>query len=390
MPADYKIRIIMYRSKYGYSNSIIGRYASRFLITGSVIVWFYLVSSNSLSFSDNALLRGATNANRRIFDGIISKQQILPPKTIDLEKLNHAIIVPGHAVMRRSKQFGALYDEEAWYLLPYQKGVGFPQIIASHIRTAVDLMKKDDESCLIMSGGQTRKDVGPISEAVSYYYLAEDQKWITQQDASRVFLEEYARDSFENLLFSVSRFREVTGRYPSKITVVGFDFKDRRFSDLHRRAIGFPESNFTYIGLRPLHKLFDHVKASEGEKLAYDAFVNDMYGCNSPDLVTKRTIRNPYFRTIPYSMVCPEIKGLLEWCGPNQYHGILPWLSTKKNNEKSFSRLLTEEKSPVSADGPFRTPVARFRAQVARFRADRKPLASIKRTLSAPFQGILH
>lgn len=364
---------------------------SRFFITGSVILWFYLISSNSLSFSDNSLLRGAANANRRIFEGIISKQQIhQSSRVIDLSKINHAIIVPGHAVMRRSKQTGAVHDEDSWYLLPYQKDVGFPQIIASHIRTAVEIMKKDDESCLIMSGGQTRKDVGPISEAVSYYYLAEDQQWITQQDTSRVFLEEYARDSFENLLFSVSRFREVTGRYPDKITIVGFDFKDKRFSELHRKAIGFPEVNFTYIGLRPLHKNFNHIKANEGEKLAYDSFVNDMYGCSSPDLVEKRKIRNPFFRTIPYSMVCPEIKGLLEWCGPSKYPGQLPWSTTAddSNREKEWisSRSLLESHSSASAGGPFRTPVARFRAQVARFGAERKPLANIKRTLSATFR----
>lgn len=42
----------------------------------------------------------------------------------------------------------------------------------------------------------------------------------------RALTEEHARDSFENLLFSVCRFRELTGSYPRNITVsiltVGF------------------------------------------------------------------------------------------------------------------------------------------------------------------------
>ena len=66
---------------------------------------------------------------------------------------------------------------------------------------------------------------GPLSEAASYYYLAEEKKWMSEQMKSRVFLEEFARDSFENLLFSICRFKEVVGAYPSKVTVIGFDFK---------------------------------------------------------------------------------------------------------------------------------------------------------------------
>lgn len=36
----------------------------------------------------------------------------------------------------------------------------------------------------------------------------------------RALTEEHARDSFENLLFSVCRFRELTGVYPQNITVI--------------------------------------------------------------------------------------------------------------------------------------------------------------------------
>ena len=72
-----------------------------------------------------------------------------------------------------------------------------------------------------------RRDVGPLSEAASYYYLAEEKKWFSGGVNQRTFLEEYARDSFENLLLSLCRFREASGTYPQKVTVVGFDFKVR-------------------------------------------------------------------------------------------------------------------------------------------------------------------
>lgn len=47
---------------------------------------------------------------------------------------------------------------------------------------------------------------------------------IGKQEAVRwkALTEEHARDSFENLLFSVCRFRELTGSYPHNITVSPF------------------------------------------------------------------------------------------------------------------------------------------------------------------------
>lgn len=46
---------------------------------------------------------------------------------------------------------------------------------------------------------------------------------------SRALTEEHARDSFENLLFSVCRFRELTGRYPSNVTVSSLFHKSYLF-----------------------------------------------------------------------------------------------------------------------------------------------------------------
>jgi hypothetical protein len=48
------------------------------------------------------------------------------------------------------------------------------------------------------------------------------------QVRARTAAETFARDSFENLLFSIARFREITGSYPKQITVVGYDFKKQR------------------------------------------------------------------------------------------------------------------------------------------------------------------
>ena len=174
---------------------------------------------------------------------------------------------------------------------------------------------------------------GPLSEAASYYYLAEEKNWLTDTLKPRVYLEEFARDSYENLLFSICRFYEIVGAYPTKITVIGFDFKDHRFTDLHRAAIGFPIGNFTYVGLKPRNTNFLHSKAVSGELIAASQFRKDMYGCSNPSLLNKRIVRNPFKRTIPYVLSCPDIKNLLMWCGPELFDlKILPWSSSINSN----------------------------------------------------------
>ncbi|ODV61727.1 uncharacterized protein ASCRUDRAFT_23701, partial [Ascoidea rubescens DSM 1968] len=61
----------------------------------------------------------------------------------------------------------------------------------------------------------------------------------------------YTRGSFENLLFSIERFNKATNNYFSKITIIGYDFKKRRFLDNYVKALRFPIQNVNYIGINP-------------------------------------------------------------------------------------------------------------------------------------------
>ncbi len=72
-------------------------------------------------------------------------------------------------------------------------------------------------------------------------------------------------DSYQNLLFSIARFREYTGQFPDKITVVGYDFKRPRFEELHRTALRWPKYRFDYIGVDPNRNEGSNWKAVEGE-----------------------------------------------------------------------------------------------------------------------------
>ena len=81
---------------------------------------------------------------------------------------------------------------------------------------------------------------------------------------TRATTEDASLDSFQNVLFSVARFRELTGVYPARITVVGHDFKRRRFEQLHRRALRWPKLHFMYVGI-PLGTEADAREAASGE-----------------------------------------------------------------------------------------------------------------------------
>jgi hypothetical protein len=243
---------------------------------------------------------------------------------------DHAVIVVGHAVVKVDEVYHADKEDSAWYLLPYQRQQSFPEIITSHVKKGADIVADDPAALLMFSGGQTRMDVGPMSEAASYYFVAKHKKWLPNNnedgDHPRSFVEEYARDSFENLLFSLCRFREITSRYPAKVTVVGFDFKGHRFADMHRKALGFPEDKFQYVGIKPASASFDYAKAVRGEEEVERVFLEDPYSC-SDALESKRHVRNPFKRTVPYDQACPEIELLLHWCGPELFgaqHEV-PW-----------------------------------------------------------------
>jgi hypothetical protein len=157
--------------------------------------------------------------------------------------------------------------------------------------------------------------------------------------AQRTFLEEFARDSLENLVFAVCRFKEVTGRYPKQITVVGLEMKRRRFEDLHRAAIAFPASQFEYVGVDPAAKsaamqikrsvaaaattavdiwprasLDVDTTSPDHKTLAF--FARDPFGCLSP-LVDKRAQRDPFKRQhgdLGYAGACPEMNLVFQAC----------------------------------------------------------------------------
>lgn len=254
-----------------------------------------------------------------------------------LRNLSHLVLVAGHAVVMADSLEHVLHRDSDWFLEPYQLHQDLPEALVSHIHAGVRLAAFDPTALLIFSGGQTRAAAGPRDEGWSYYPLAEHFSWwgLSSQEqfpadatvAQRTVTEDFALDSFQNLMFSLCRFKEVVGHYPERITVVSFGFKKHRFGDLHRKALRFPSSRFSFVGIQPPPKSrFDLARAEQGElQNSVSLFEADPYGCRSQVLVQKRKDRNPFQRTNPYLLSCPEIKQLLQWCGPDIFPGPLPW-----------------------------------------------------------------
>jgi hypothetical protein len=238
---------------------------------------------------------------------------------IPLDKL---IIVAGHAVYLGKAHCDPACDG-AWDLQTFQKGD--PPYYIEHIRFGVELAAKRPSSLLVFSGGQTRREAGQKSEAGSYLLLANHYGWWGKTGvASRTVTEEFARDSYENLLFGICRFRECTGRYPASLALVSWAFKRKRF-DFHRRAIGWPpeKRRYEYHGINDPD---DPEQAMNNENRTMKAFMKDPFGTEEP-LQSKRGRRNPYGRKPPYPETCPEIAGLLthKTVDGMIYTGDLPW-----------------------------------------------------------------
>jgi len=240
-----------------------------------------------------------------------------------LAGLTDLIVVAGHAVYV-GNDFRQLREPGNWYLEEYQRRDGVVESFLTHIERGVEEVSANSKAVLLFSGGATREHAGPLSEALSYYRVAGAAGFFGHDAAvrGRVHTEEYARDSLENLLFSLCRFHELTGGWPNNVTVVGYDFKAERFTQYHRAALDYPAQRFHYIGT-PLPPDVE-AGAVAGEHEVISSWADDPYGCGQT-LRGKREARDPFARGVPYIGRCASLHALLTHCGPEPYAGILPW-----------------------------------------------------------------
>lgn len=145
-----------------------------------------------------------------------------------LKGLRNVVIVAGHSVLRYTDA-ATVEENDSWYLEPYMEIPGQAKTFVDHIRMGVEAAAADPLSILLFSGGTTKVKAGPMTEAQSYWTVAEKMDLFGMADVRhRAFTENFARDSLENLLFSICRFNELTSDYPETMTVVSYRFKEQR------------------------------------------------------------------------------------------------------------------------------------------------------------------
>ncbi|KAG7449592.1 uncharacterized protein BT62DRAFT_962968 [Guyanagaster necrorhizus] len=244
-----------------------------------------------------------------------------------LANLNHLVIVPGHAIWKGADSTSRL-DMDDWVLEPYQREGNRIETFYRHIARGAEITLKDDHALVVFSGGQTRTS-STTTEAESYLRLALNSNVFggSSHPYPRATTENYALDSFQNLLFSIARFHEYSGHYPDQITVVGYEMKRACFTDLHRIAVRWPKEKFHYIGIDPKAEDASALARQGEQQNGYLPYSKDLYGCHS-ELLEKRKSRNPFSRFHSYLTSSPELRELFEYC-PSQsttvFHGKLPW-----------------------------------------------------------------
>jgi len=289
---------------------------------GRVVVFVVAVTVlGLLVLSRSDRRRGGEGALSAALEGADAGAALLLRGATSRTVRGRLVMVPCHGVFAGSTLAEA-EDESAWQLDSWMR-THVPSLVG-HVRGGLADSGPDD--LLMFSGGRTKREARR-SEAAGYAAVAE-AVWTGAHAADAHAppkpawaLEEHARDSFENLLFSVCEYRRIRGRYPESVTVVGFAFKRKRFVEQHARALRLPR--FSYLGLdRGLPASMEEMEL----KSVIPLFVRDPFGCAAP-LAEKRALRNPFAEdpAAHYAAACPELAPALSDCGPGPFPGPFPW-----------------------------------------------------------------
>ncbi len=228
-----------------------------------------------------------------------------------MRNVNTLVTVAGHATFLGSLERvpDDPSDERHWELQHFQAGE--VPIYITHMRYAADLVAADSSSLGIMSGGRTRPAGGLWSEAESYlgtalrfgFWQGGDETSAADV-CSRFDTERHARDSLENVWFSVMHYRRMLGRMPLNIAMVGWEVKEPRF-EYHARTLGIPQDVYSYEAV-PLDAYGNTVRPQDMGYFVKSEIKNLGLWQETPLgdsglLLDKRNDRNPFGVTPPYS-----------------------------------------------------------------------------------------
>ncbi|KAL4773197.1 hypothetical protein BDW60DRAFT_29528 [Aspergillus nidulans var. acristatus] len=254
---------------------------------------------------------------------------------------SHLIIVCCHAIYLGGPSKGR--DEEEWLIEGFQRGE--TPTFTEHVKAGIRLLAGDEGALLVFSGGATKRPATELAEGESYLNLARDNAFFgyaSSIDPSRVAAETHATDSYQNVLFSILRFRLHTGRYPDQVTVVTHEFKRERFMSCHFPAVGLDKpGRGSVIGINPPEEVTPLEELLDGEeKRGLGLWKRDRYGVGA-ELKEKRMERG-WVDGLEKGLwvgvgLEPVVEELVHWNGGSAGNELfpdimeLPWCRNVKN-----------------------------------------------------------
>lgn len=156
------------------------------------------------------------------------------------EELTGILILPGHAI----------YHEGVWH--GGERGgnaEALKDVFAGHVSDACEIYRAECYKVLCLSGGKSRpkdESVRNVSEAQGLcHYIGQNKENLRAGDI-QIIEERWARDSFENVFFSLLAYHHEFGEWPQRVGVVSWKYKALRF---YVAAVGLNIGDlFTYYG----------------------------------------------------------------------------------------------------------------------------------------------
>ncbi len=194
------------------------------------------------------------------------------------EKLSGLLILPGHAI----------YRDGVWHGIE-RGGRKAARVLEKHVACACRIYRKRSYKALCVSGGCSRPDIEAVrnvSEAAGLTAFIQENTEELNAFGIELIEESWARDSFENMFFSLLAYHQRYETWPERVGVVSWKYKALRF---YAAAIGLGIAEcFVFYGCGDVvgTEAVTDVTRREAENLA--RIVQEVEG--------KREVRDPLHR----------------------------------------------------------------------------------------------
>ena len=193
-----------------------------------------------------------------------------------------------------------VYHQGKFYAERQEKSV-----YENHLRESINALRKGEYDALIISGGYTKPQIEG-SEARGYLDWADDIG--IDRAGITIILEEYARSSVENLLFSMCRFYQYFGYFPKEVSISTLVWKNNWFEKVIGNNLRLP--NICFLKIKGEEEKLPEIK---GAVLPNRDEVAEK---NMPDPLERLSAkkvqqRDPWKKGNPY-VGLPELKEIFE------------------------------------------------------------------------------